>query len=301
MSGRDGEPLFPSDPAPSASTSDQVTEVSPTIHLLLSLEYNISIRNWNNVREISGRIVGQCIGDAPEDAYLLKRAARIYIECQCALAGENGPEDPVLIALQLMIFSKVTPDQWMGTQGIAAAILGKRYSRVGDIVPTQKRDPMTGKDVCDPLLVKSDALMCAVCGATESEKDKVTLQKCGLCKGVRYCSKDHQVHDWNVGGHKGKCKKEIRSWISTGPYREKVGFLDEIGKQMKPKPTPQAKVSVSSPPTEPAPAQPVPMQSPPPEAAGIAPIKTTPLVDTQKEQEKPVPPPSEAGQVSLKE
>ena len=45
---------------------------------------------------------------------------------------------------------------------------------------------------------------CAVCGATAQDKN---LKRCGKCRSVQYCSREHQVKDWENGGHKQLCKQ----------------------------------------------------------------------------------------------
>jgi hypothetical protein len=42
-----------------------------------------------------------------------------------------------------------------------------------------------------------EAIVCTVCGKIEG------VRKCGRCKAVTYCGKDHQKADWKT--HRGVC------------------------------------------------------------------------------------------------
>lgn len=49
-----------------------------------------------------------------------------------------------------------------------------------------------------------DTRMCSVCGISAPKF-------CSKCKCVRYCSREHQLFDWNQGNHKSTCGGIIKN------------------------------------------------------------------------------------------
>ncbi|KAJ3037707.1 Programmed cell death protein 2, partial [Rhizophlyctis rosea] len=50
-------------------------------------------------------------------------------------------------------------------------------------------------------------------------------KQCSRCKSVRYCSREHQLLDWNQGGHKVLCPTLSSSPASPLPASTKLKFL----------------------------------------------------------------------------
>lgn len=65
---------------------------------------------------------------------------------------------------------------------------------LGDIMAEMRRTPNK-----EPSTQCREVVMCKVCGETAGVK------KCGGCRTVGYCSRDHQKGDWKV--HKRACKR----------------------------------------------------------------------------------------------
>ncbi|XP_060605420.1 rho GTPase-activating protein gacZ-like [Ruditapes philippinarum] len=53
-------------------------------------------------------------------------------------------------------------------------------------------------------------ILCKICGETKN------LKRCGTCKRVYYCSREHQLKDWK--GHKETCKE-----LKSSQYEEQTG------------------------------------------------------------------------------
>jgi len=143
--------------------------------------------------------------------YLLKRAARLFAELNGALPLDD-PKRQNAAAVQLLVFSKVKPNEWLGTQGVAAMMLNRESSRIGDVVMNYQN--------CKPILIQSDDY-CSACNKVG------TKGVCKACENAHYCSKECQLNDWQF--HKlacatsRKCKEVI--WNSTEPWQKK---LDEV-------------------------------------------------------------------------
>jgi hypothetical protein len=141
-----------------------------------------------------------------EEAHLLKRAARIFTEINGALSNEDEKKQAPA-AVQLLALSKVKACEWLGTQGIAATMLNKDYSPIGDI----EMNPESG----NPFLIQADNY-CVACYKANCTR------MCSGCKNVFYCSAEHQKSDWHM--HKVDCAKSSTRgtilWNSTDPYEE---------------------------------------------------------------------------------
>ncbi len=59
-----------------------------------------------------------------------------------------------------------------------------------------------------PVVAAAGPRVCGVagCGLSEERYTGVQLLVCGACKGVWYCSGEHQRADW--GAHKAQCGKQ---------------------------------------------------------------------------------------------
>ncbi|XP_050293977.1 egl nine homolog 1-like isoform X2 [Anthonomus grandis grandis] len=61
----------------------------------------------------------------------------------------------------------------------------------------------------------STVVCCFVCGATSN------LQRCSKCRGIYYCSKDHQKKDWKR--HKQSCKETEATNCNASSFEQKFG------------------------------------------------------------------------------
>lgn len=151
------------------------------------------------------------------DPYSLKRACRLFAEINGALDNKDkrkqGPA-----AVQLLLFSKVKPNEWLGTQGIAAAMLEKEFSIIGEV----RMNYETG----EPILLQGDDY-CEACNKHGAEK------RCKQCETTHYCDVECQKEDWKF--HKLKCVTSrnmgVVAWNSTDYYKQKLEKLrEEIAK-----------------------------------------------------------------------
>lgn len=140
--------------------------------------------------------------------HLIKRAARLYAEINGALPN-GDPRKQEAAAAQLLLLSRVKANEWLGTQGVAAAMLGVESTRIGNI----EMDYTTGM----PLLIQADNY-CAAC-----QKPGVS-GRCSKCGLAWYCCEKHQRDDWPL--HKVWCStsrmREALFWNSTEPYQERL-------------------------------------------------------------------------------
>lgn len=146
--------------------------------------------------------------------YVIKRAARLFAEINGALP-ENDPARQKAAAVQLLVFSKVKPNEWLGTQGVAASMLGRESSAIGNVEMNYE----TGH----PLLIQGDDF-CVAC-------HKVGCDTCcSQCKNVFYCSKDCQTNDWKI--HKLVCATSrimgVVMWNSTEPYEVQLREMRRV-------------------------------------------------------------------------
>lgn len=143
-----------------------------------------------------------------EELHLLKRMARLFAEINGALSNDDEKKQAPA-AVQLLVLAKVKASEWLGTQGVAAMMLKKEYSPIGDVV----MNPST----CAPLLIQADNYCVACC------KPNCTT-RCSGCKNVYYCSPEHQNSDWRM--HKMDCAKSRSRgtvlWNDTSMYEEKM-------------------------------------------------------------------------------
>ena len=56
------------------------------------------------------------------------------------------------------------------------------------------------------------------------------MKRCGKCRSVHYCSREHQVKDWENGGHKQLCK-QLRKQQKKDEQQKKEG--KEVTEQLK--------------------------------------------------------------------
>lgn len=143
--------------------------------------------------------------------YLLKRATRLFAEINGALPLDE-PTRQNAVAVQVLVFSKVKPNEWIGTQGVAAMMLNRESSRIGEVAMNYQN--------CKPILIQSDDY-CSACNKVG------TKGVCKTCENVHYCSRECQLSDWQF--HKLICatsrKCNDMTWNSTEPWQKK---LDEI-------------------------------------------------------------------------
>jgi hypothetical protein len=148
------------------------------------------------------------------DAYSLKRACRIFAEINGALPNtDRRKQSPA--AIQLLLFSKVKPNEWLGTQGVAATMLGKEFSIIGDV----RMNYHDGS----PILVQGDDY-CEACNKPGAQK------RCTQCQTAHYCDSECQGEDWKF--HKLKCSTSrnmgTETWNSLEYYEKKLGKLREV-------------------------------------------------------------------------
>ncbi len=117
-------------------------------------------------------------------SYILCRACRMLVELLFVMEPQGNAAD-----IQQYVFSKVTPHEWLGSQGIASTILKRRASRVGDLVLV--------KGI--PTLVHNDG-WCTVCNQPGCHL------VCGNCKESFYCGPEHHKSDFPR--HKTVCFKQ---------------------------------------------------------------------------------------------
>lgn len=148
------------------------------------------------------------------DAYSLKRACRIFAEINGALPNsDRRKQSPA--AIQLLLFSKVKPNEWLGTQGISAAMLQKEHCIIGEV-------RMNYEDG-SPILVQGDDY-CEACNAPHAKK------RCGKCQLAHYCDTECQNDDWRF--HKLKCSTSrnmgTETWNSLEYWVKKLEKLREV-------------------------------------------------------------------------
>jgi hypothetical protein len=141
-----------------------------------------------------------------EEAHMVKRAARLFAEINGALNNEDETKQSPG-AVQLLVLANVRANEWLGTQGVAAMMLGKEVSPIGDI----QVNPENGT----PFLIQADNY-CIACYKANC------TGRCSSCKNVYYCSAEHQKSDWHM--HKLECMKSRTKgsilWNDTKPYQE---------------------------------------------------------------------------------
>lgn len=154
-----------------------------------------------------------CGGTVPKENLAIKRLARIFAEINGAFPNDQGRKQTPA-AVQLLVFSKVKPNEWLGTQGVAAAMLKRETSSIGDVVMNY--------ETMGPLLVQGDDY-CAAC-------NKIGCRTiCSTCKNVFYCDKACQKDDWII--HKLKCAASANRgaimWNSTELYETQLKEMRE--------------------------------------------------------------------------
>jgi hypothetical protein len=144
------------------------------------VDWLINMGRYDAAAAMLNTIIGNWHSD--EYRHVLRRACRMLVEILFALEPK-GPTDDV----QSFVLLKVKHDEWAPSQGLAAAILKRRESRVGDLIYFRGDKPV---------LVKSDS-WCTVCNKPGCE------MACGKCKSAFYCGPEHQKVDY--ARHKHTC------------------------------------------------------------------------------------------------
>ena len=159
----------------------------------------------------------QILHTAPHQSHLVKVAARMAAEILCVRKSQD------VNAIQLLCFSRVPPVEWLGTTGVAAKMLKRTWSRVGDVVLDLSSETKGGA-----LLVHSDG-WCKACNATHMENGK-PCQACAGCGLVHYCCQKHQKDDWPL--HKVECiSGKFRHqdlWNDTFYYTEQLEKINQV-------------------------------------------------------------------------
>jgi hypothetical protein len=91
-------------------------------------------------------------------------------------------------------FIRVVVTPVCGKQACEMKARGEIQKMMMDIDAQATREGIAGPEA-------TELLACAVCGKVEG------AQKCGRCKAVSYCSKDHQKEDWK--SHKAGCRAPV--------------------------------------------------------------------------------------------
>jgi MYND finger len=161
--------------------------------------------------------IGSCpwlihvINDPSSDSYTLKRAARLFAEINSALPN-NDKRKQSPAAVQLLLFSRVRPSEWLGTQGVAATMLKKESTILGDV--------RLNYQTLEPILIQGEDY-CDACNKPFASK------RCKQCGLTYYCDQECQKDDWKF--HKWQCAKNAlmgdTNWNSTQPYIEKLESL----------------------------------------------------------------------------
>ena len=79
-----------------------------------------------------------------------------------------------------------------------------RSIRFGGVNALERAQEL-GHTACVRALTPKPERRCALCDATAAEVDQKVLRKCGCCRMVSYCCKEHQVEHW-YAEHKRQCK-----------------------------------------------------------------------------------------------
>jgi hypothetical protein len=70
------------------------------------------------------------------------------------------------------------------------------------------------RDDLDAEVAAGRLQQCALAGCASSEVHASHFKRCGACRAVCYCSREHQVEDWP--NHKAACKAARKAADSSG-------------------------------------------------------------------------------------
>jgi len=180
---------------------------SDIFQIMYLVDRHIVAKEWHNALAcLITLLVAPADTFKKEEAHLLRRAARLYAEINGALSNTDEKKQAPS-AVQLIVLSKVKANEWLGTQGVAASMLNKDYSPIGDIEMNPENTM--------PFLIQADNY-CVACYRANCTR------MCSGCKNVFYCSPEHQKEDWRM--HKMDCAKSSARgsmyWNSTEPYED---------------------------------------------------------------------------------
>ncbi len=194
--------------------------VSPSIGLMCIIEDALVCQNWILAMMTALELI--TTGHPVRERFLMQRACRIFVEITFSLpVGHEMRQDHNLV--QMLVFSKVEPDRWPGTLGIAAEMYQMKTCRIGNVV--------TG-DNGIPLIVAGND-WCEACYAEQ------THGYCQRCKEAHYCSPEHQKAHWPM--HKFEClrMRNDDAWSNCTIYERGLNAakaaLDKLMELMKEK------------------------------------------------------------------
>jgi hypothetical protein len=181
----------------------------------VEVERHLAMGEWEDALKCSMN----ALRNAPNEEALetlpaklaLRRLTRVFAELNFALPDDyKWKQSPA--AVQNLCFSRVAAQNWLPSQGIAAVLLNRSSTALGDVVRDEEHKEKL------PMLVAHDD-WCAVCS------QKGSGQRCSGCKNVFYCSPEHQKADWRR--HRLACiASQNPWWNSTEKWRERMAQIE---------------------------------------------------------------------------
>lgn len=98
----------------------------------------------------------------------------------------------------------------------AAAVPGMSRLAVSCAVDVESPDCSESND-CPKEAESVTSTLCAVCGV-------FGIKRCGNCRSVSYCCRDHQIHDWKAG-HKRDCSDATPNPVGIATLYSSLGVV----------------------------------------------------------------------------